>query len=119
MAIKRVLASDGRAMVQMPNRLGMRSLYHQARRGFREAKAFEVRYWSVASLEETFGELIGPSKTIVDGFLSLNPQKADLAFLPRRYRAVVSVSEGLRRLSNRFEGLKNLADSVYVCATVE
>lgn len=118
-AIKRVLKSDGRAMVQMPNRLGLRSLYHQARRGFREAKAFEVRYWSVTSLEEMFSELIGPSKTIVDGFWSLNAQASDYALLPLRYRAVIFVSESLRGLSKRFEGLKYVADSIYVCATAE
>ena len=32
---------------RLPNWLGIRSLYHQVRRGFREAEKFEVRYWSL------------------------------------------------------------------------
>lgn len=110
----RVLRPGGRALIQMPNKMGARSLYHQARRAFREAEKFEVRYWSIASLEETFTELIGPSETRVDGFLCLNPQVADLTILPLPYRFVVAISELLRGLSHNIGSLKHLADSVYV-----
>lgn len=114
---RRVLRPGGRALVQMPNRLGARSLYHQARRAFREAVQFEVRYWSIASLEKTFSELIGPSQTRVDGFLSLNPQPAESAMLPARYRVVVAVSELLRGLSGNITALRHFADSIYVEST--
>lgn len=113
-AIRRVLRAEGRALLQMPNKFGVRSVYHQARRRFRDARAFEVRYWSVPELEETFSELIGPAEISVDGFLSLNVQASDRSLLPARFRAVVSVSEGLRKLSEIFTGLRYLADSVYV-----
>ena len=52
--------------------------------------------WSITSLEETFTELIGPTETDVDGFLSLNAQAADRSILPLPYRIVVSISESLR-----------------------
>jgi len=113
-AIRRVLRPGGRSMVQMPNQLGIRSLYHQLRRGFRDAKDFEVRYWSVRELEEVFEALIGPTATHADGFLTLNAQASDRPLLPTRYRAVVTVSESLRRLSETITGLRYLADSIYV-----
>lgn len=114
---RRLLRPGGRALIQMPNRLGLRSIYHQARRAFREAEQFEVRYWSIASLERTFDELIGPTETFVDGFLSLNAQPADRAILPLRYRAVITLSERLRRLSERVSAFKHVADSIYVQST--
>jgi len=113
-AIRRVLRAGGTAMIQMPNKLGIRSIYHQARRAFREAKAFEVRYWSFGELRETFSELVGPTEIGVDGFLSLNVQASDRVLLPARFRVIVSVSEGLRRLSETFPSLRHVADSLYV-----
>src|SRR5262249_40203024 len=44
--IARVLRPGGTSWVQMPNAFGARNLYQQARRGFRRAVGFEVRYWS-------------------------------------------------------------------------
>ena len=114
---RRVLRPGGRALIQMPNRLGVRSLYHQARRAFREAQRFEVRYWSIPSLEKTFTELIGPTETYVDGFLSLNAQAADRSILPLPYRIVVSISGSLSRASQNVGALKHVADSIYVEST--
>ncbi len=84
------------------------------RRAFREAERFEVPYWSITSLEETFSELIGPTETFVDGFLSLN---ADRSILPLPYRIVVSISESLSRASKTVGTLKHVADSIYVEST--
>ena len=39
----RVLRQGGHCLVQLPNVFGIRCLYHQARRGFRETSGFEVR----------------------------------------------------------------------------
>jgi len=115
-AIRRVLRPGGHAVVQMPNAYGLRSMYHQARRRFAEARAFEVRYWTPGELRSTFSQLIGPAEVSVDGFFSLNAQPADLPLLPRRYRAVVRASEALRRASRVVPGLWRVADSLYVTA---
>ena len=69
------------------------------------------------TLESTFTELIGPTETYVDGFLSLNAQAADRSILPLPYRIVVSISESLRRASKTVGGLKHVADSIYVEST--
>src|SRR5882724_4054017 len=52
--IARVLAPAGICLVQMPNNLGLRSVYQQARRRFRLARDFEVRYWSIHDLRKAF-----------------------------------------------------------------
>jgi len=112
--IRRVMRVGAAALVQMPNAYGIRCLYHQIRRGFREAKDFEVRYWSPRELLSQFSETIGPSHLSVDGFFSLNIQPSDLHLMPRRYRALVHTSEKLRRMSSKISALKNVADSLYI-----
>jgi SAM-dependent methyltransferase/uncharacterized protein YbaR (Trm112 family) len=115
--IRRVLRPDGKSMVQMPSMFGARCLYHQFRRGFREPRDFEVRYWRVSELRSTFSRLIGPSTVTADGYFSLNPQAAEAHLLPRRYRLVVHASDFVRRLSGRIHVLTYLADSLYVTST--
>jgi SAM-dependent methyltransferase len=114
--IRRALRQGGGALVQMPNVFGVRCLYHQIRRGFREAHDFEVRYWRPGELLSTFTQGIGPSELSVDGYFSLNVQPSDLHLLPGRYRALVRASEGLRRVSRRMPLLAKAADSLYVSA---
>jgi SAM-dependent methyltransferase/uncharacterized protein YbaR (Trm112 family) len=115
--IRRVLRVGGVCQVQLPNVFGVRCLYHQIRRGFRETRDFEVRYWTPRELISTFRAAIGPSRVAVDGYFSLNAQIEDLRLLPRRYRALVRTSEGLRKLSVRFPPLLYVADSLSVEAT--
>jgi uncharacterized protein YbaR (Trm112 family)/2-polyprenyl-3-methyl-5-hydroxy-6-metoxy-1,4-benzoquinol methylase len=115
--IDRVLSSEGNTTVQMANAFGVRCLYHQLRRGFREAKAFEVRYWTPRQLRNVFETIIGPSRLSVDGFLSLNAQLSDARFLSFPYRAVVYASEALRLLSTWLPPLTYVADSLYVSSS--
>jgi len=115
--IHRVLGDQAGSLVQMPNVFGIRCLYHQARRGFRQTQGFEVRYWTPGELMETFASILGPSRLFVDGYFTLNPQISDLHFLPARYRAIVHTSEALRRMSELFPPLAYLADSLYVAST--
>ncbi len=112
--IRRTLRAGGGALVQMPNVFGLRCLYHQIRRGFREARDFEVRYWKPAELVAAFDNAVGPSELSVDGYFSLNVQPTDLHLLPTRYRALVHVSEALRRASDKAPFLVKVADSLYI-----
>ncbi len=114
--IRRSLRPGGSSLVQLPNVYGVRCLYHQVRRGFREARDFEVRYWRPSELLSAFTQKIGPSELSVDGFFSLNVQPNDLHLLSARYRAVVHASEGLRWVSGRIPVLTKVADSLYVSA---
>ena len=114
--IGRVLRPGGISLVQMANVWGARSLWNQLReRRFREPRTlFDVRYWGPRELEQAFARSVGRSSLAVDGYLTLNPQPADLDLLPRRYRALVQTSEALRRLSARVPLLTYAADSLYV-----
>jgi SAM-dependent methyltransferase/uncharacterized protein YbaR (Trm112 family) len=112
--IRRALRIGGSALIQMPNVFGVRCLYHQVRRGFREARDFEVRYWRPHELLAAFGDKIGPSELSVDGYFSLNVQPSDIHLLPARYRALVHTSEALRAMSAAIPLLTNLADSLYI-----
>jgi hypothetical protein len=115
----RVLRKEGGCLVQMPNVFGVRCFYHQLRRGFRETRDFEVRYWTVPELAQTFSEIVGPSRVFVDGYFTLNPQMSDIHLFPPRYRAIVRFSEVLRKISNSFTPLKYVADSLYVSSARE
>lgn len=114
LAVARVLRRGGASHIQMANGAGLRSLQHQLRRGFREARDFEVRYRSLAALQALFGEAIGPTTVSVDGFFGLGVQPTDLDLLGRRGKGLVAASELLRRLSARFPALVQVADSVYL-----
>ncbi len=109
----RVLAPAGTAFVQMAHRLGVRSLYHQARLALRKVEASDVRYWSMREMIDAFEMSIGTATLSIDGFFGLGLQAANAdSFLPH-HRAIVRLSEALRR----FPGLAVAADSLYVHAT--
>lgn len=111
---KRVLKASGYSMIEMLNSYGLRNFYNVARRGFREARNFEVRYWSPTELKKVFSELIGPTQIQIDGFFSANIQKSDLALLGWQYRFVIQASEFLKRHALKWPFLRNWADSVYL-----
>jgi SAM-dependent methyltransferase/uncharacterized protein YbaR (Trm112 family) len=110
----RVLHCSGSFLVQMPNCFGVRCLYHQARRGFREGRDFDVRYWTPRELASSFRATFGSARVFVDGFFSLNAQISDVNLLPWKYRTVVYASETLRRISSLFSPLTYVADSLYI-----
>jgi 2-polyprenyl-3-methyl-5-hydroxy-6-metoxy-1,4-benzoquinol methylase len=113
--IGRVLRPGGIVWIEMPNARGPLNLVRQARRGFSAGSGQDVRYWTLAELRRTFGA-IGPVSISADGFLTINPQAADLDLLPPRSRAVVRISERLTRASERLPLLVQVADSVVVHA---
>jgi SAM-dependent methyltransferase len=115
--IGRTLAGKGRSLIQMPTVLGLRCLYHQARRRFREARGFEVRYWSIPALRRVFSEYVGRTRFSVDCFFGIGLQVSDLHLMPASYRAVIRASELLRESSRLVPGMYYVADSVYVEST--
>lgn len=112
--VARVLKTDGTAMIQMPNRYGIRCLYHQIRKARTAEEMFSVRYWTPSELLRAFTETIGPSRLTIDGFFGLGVQaKGSENFLPR-HRAIVRLSEFLRRRP----WLAAVADSLFVHSAV-
>jgi hypothetical protein len=100
----------------MAHWLGLRSLYHLARRWPRPPHGFEVRYWTVSQLRQVFGTCVGPATIEVDGFFGLGIQEGDVSYLPLRYRLIVQTSAFLRRVSRVVRPLLYVADSLFVVA---
>jgi len=113
--IGRVLKPGGTCLVQLANAWGARSLMNQAlERRFKEQRnVFDIRYWSPGELRAELERRIGRTELFVDGYITLNPQPTDLYLLPWRYRAIVHVSEALRKVADKVPPLLTLADSIY------
>ncbi len=114
--IRRVLKTGGEALVQLPNVFGVHCLYHEISSGFRETRDFEVRHWTIPKLRDTFSRFIGPARVLVVGYFYLNSQVSDVGLLPRRYLAIVHMSDLLRRLCVHMPALSYISDSLYVSA---
>ncbi|MDB5452165.1 MAG: Methyltransferase protein [Caulobacteraceae bacterium] len=114
--VGRVLRPGGLAVIQMAAKYGLRSLQHQAGRGFREPQAFEVRYWSPSQLRAAFEQLIGPSRLRADCYFGLGWQWSDRRFMSGKLKVVLTASEALRRLSDAVPPLRQVADSLFCFA---
>lgn len=114
--IARVLKPEGASLVQMPTPFGIRTLYSQARRRFRPAYGFEVRFWTIPSLKRLFSK-IGKTKISVDCYFGTGLQKSDSHLMPAKFKVVLTVSEMLRKMSRIARPLVYVADSVYVHST--
>jgi SAM-dependent methyltransferase/uncharacterized protein YbaR (Trm112 family) len=112
--IRRTVKNNGKVVVQMPNKFGIRCFYQNARRGFSEGENFDVRYWSPSELMKTFKNTFGATEMSADCYFGLNIQNNDLDMMPARFKAVVKSSEFLRRVSRRMPLLVKVADSVYL-----
>ena len=112
--IERVLCTDGMSLIQMPNYLGIRNLQNQLKRRFKEAKNFEVRYWSISDLKNTFSDTIGKTTIDVDCFFGLGLQYSDIDIMPHNIKLIIKLSETLSKVSIKIGLLKYFADSLYV-----
>ena len=117
LAATRILKPGGTSLVQMPNFLGIRCLQNQLKRGFREGRDFEVRYWSIPELKRTFREYIGDTEISVDCFFGLGLQESDVAAMPLRFKLLINLSGALRKTSMKLRILRYFADSVFVRST--
>lgn len=114
--IGRILKSGGTSLVQMPGAFGARCIYHQARRRFREARDFEVRYWTVPALKRLFERAVGRTEISVDCYFGIGLQKNDFELMPIGSKLVLTASEMLHQLSHFAPFMTYVADSVYVKA---
>jgi SAM-dependent methyltransferase/uncharacterized protein YbaR (Trm112 family) len=112
--VSRVLTHKGEALVQMPNRRGLRSQMHLAKRGYSEGNRFEVRYWSLTELAKLFSETIGPTNISVHCFFGLGLESTDSDLMTPKLKLILRASELLRRFSKGLPALCTLADSVYM-----
>ena len=114
--VSRVLEAGGVANIQMANAWGVRSFQHQLARRFRDARDFEVRYWSVSELKAAFERIIGKTSIVPDCYFGLGWQWSDFRFMSAKNKVILVVSEVLKRLSNFISPLRHFADSVFCTA---
>jgi SAM-dependent methyltransferase/uncharacterized protein YbaR (Trm112 family) len=112
--ISRVLRAGGMMKVQLPTRYGIRCLYHQARRGFRPARGFEVRYRTLGSLHELFSSRVGPVHFEADCYFGIGLQSSDAHLMTPPLKAILAASNLLKRASETLTVLTRVADSVFV-----
>lgn len=115
--VSRVLRAGGESLIQMPNAWGIRSAMHLARRRFSEGERFEVRYWSVPELNETFSGLIGPTRSSIHCFFGLGLEPSDAALMRPALASLIRISEALRAVGRVVTPLRYVADSVYLHST--
>jgi SAM-dependent methyltransferase len=113
----RVLKPGGQVLVQMAHKIGLRSLYHQARRRFREPNGFEVRYWSASDLRHAFARRFTGAGLRAHCYFGLGLELSDTAMMKPHMRTLIRLSESLRRMSDRIPALALAADSVYMSGT--
>jgi SAM-dependent methyltransferase len=112
----RVLRPGGKAVIQMANVFGVRSLYHLARRRFRTATKFEVRYRMPRQLLAMAREALGQAGLQIDCFFGLGLQNRDRELYDWPARFAVNASNALIAASRVLPPLKLCADSLYVQA---
>jgi hypothetical protein len=112
--VARILKPGGTSLIQMASAFGIRSLYHQIRRGFRPPEVFDVRYWRPAELQQVFGRLIGRTSLSADCYFGLGLQPSDAPMLPPFKRLLLRASSALVQASRRLPLLVLAADSIYV-----
>lgn len=114
---KRVMKKEARVKIQLANAYGVRSLQHQANRGFREAKDFEVTYWTPKEIKQSFTNIYGNAEIETDCFLGLGWQRSDWRFMSRKKKLILACAEMLKSCSKIMPPFRYLADSIYVIST--
>jgi SAM-dependent methyltransferase/uncharacterized protein YbaR (Trm112 family) len=115
--LHRVMKEHGKSVIQMPNKLGIRSTVSRARRMFSRGSEFDVRYYSINELLRLFEANIGKSEWNVDCFLGLNVHASDRGLVPTHKKWIIDVAECFRKMSNRSSGLRRFCDSVFLTST--
>jgi ubiquinone/menaquinone biosynthesis C-methylase UbiE/uncharacterized protein YbaR (Trm112 family) len=112
--IARTTKNNGKILIQMPAKFGVRSMQQQIRRGFSEGKEFDIRYWSPAELTGNFEKIFGQTKLSTDCYFGLGVQKTDIDLMPPLYKIIVRTSEVLRKMSDKIPLMTKVADSVWL-----
>ena len=114
----RVTAPSGLIKIQMANKYGLRSFQHQLKRGFKAPANFDVRYWTPAALKKMFlVDQVASVKLTPECYLGLGWLESDRKYLTTRNKAILSISNFLKKLSFFLLPLRSFADSMFVICT--
>ena len=111
--VKYVLKPGGISQLHMLNKYGLRSLYVQLQRVFREPVEFETRYWSPNELINTFEQNIGFSKILLGSFFT-QAQITDRDFFTPRDRVIFEISQLLMKVNQKVPFLTRFGDNLFL-----
>jgi uncharacterized protein YbaR (Trm112 family)/SAM-dependent methyltransferase len=120
-SVRRLLRGGGTCLFEFPTRCGIgRVLRLRLGREPEDADPVSwcVRYYSRTELRQLFVPLFDRCDLLVDCYLGIGVQAADVDLVPWPAKAVVMLSEMLKRTAGWLPPLRALADSVYVRAAV-
>jgi 2-polyprenyl-3-methyl-5-hydroxy-6-metoxy-1,4-benzoquinol methylase/uncharacterized protein YbaR (Trm112 family) len=112
-SLKPLMRTGGVSKLHLLNTLGLRSIMVQLRRGFREARGFEVRYWFMGEMLRAWRECLGPTRVEIDGFF-VQGRIEDRALFRPMHRLIFDTSRALTRLSRYIPPLTHLADNLFL-----
>jgi SAM-dependent methyltransferase/uncharacterized protein YbaR (Trm112 family) len=112
----RVLKTGGLAQIQLAHAGGLRSTYVRTRKDYLKSGVFRVRYWSLSTMRDVFERAIGPASIAAEAFGGLGLLAEDRRYVSAKAKALITVSNLLKRLVLFVPPLIRLADSVYVTA---
>jgi SAM-dependent methyltransferase/uncharacterized protein YbaR (Trm112 family) len=112
-----VLKAQGKSVIQMPNRNGIRSRIAIARRMSSLPNEFDVRYYSISDVMQLFEGEIGKSRWDVDCFFGLNVHARDRKLVPPHKRWIVDAADIALRISKRVPSVARCCDSLLVIST--
>ena len=116
--LNRVMKPGATAVIQMPNKAGLKARLTVARRGGDvEGSAFDVRYYSIDDLIGFFERHIGPARWRVDCFFGLNVHARDREFVQPSKRWIVDLATYLLKASEKSPTVARYSDSVFISAT--
>ncbi len=111
--ISNVLKERGICLVQMANKFGLISLFHQLKRGFSTASEFQVRYWSIKELKKAFSSIIGHCEISIDTYFGLGAQSSDIDMMHPLIRLGYNLSECLKKIANKVPLFIYFSDSIF------
>jgi SAM-dependent methyltransferase len=115
--VRRIMKPRAKSLIQMPNKMGIRSGMNIARRGSSNGSEFDVRFYSTQELVQLFESRIGKTEWTPDCFFGLNVHRWDRAFIPVSKRWIIDVGELLLSASNALPIIGNFSDSVFLSST--
>jgi 2-polyprenyl-3-methyl-5-hydroxy-6-metoxy-1,4-benzoquinol methylase/uncharacterized protein YbaR (Trm112 family) len=115
--VQRVMKTNAKSLIQIPNGAGVRNKLALAMRMFSEGSEFDVRYYSIDEALRLFGGSIGKSEWSVDCFLGLNVHARDRDLVVPSKRWIIDIADVLLRASEKFPTIAKFSDSIFVSST--
>jgi ubiquinone/menaquinone biosynthesis C-methylase UbiE/uncharacterized protein YbaR (Trm112 family) len=115
--IERVLTNNGKAMLEFPNKNGIRNrLLHLPHPEEKQYNSWCVRYYSIKEYKKIITAFFSQFSFSNHSFLGIGVLKEDLKYVPFQQKILCTVSLLLSALTKVIPGMKYWSDSIYIHA---